>query len=112
MHIGLSRDYFYASVLELTHFNMASPNLLLMRGYGELLFTILTFENAHRPSALRGMLVEEAKEANKSKKGLYLIRVMHHKTGLTSGPAQIVVRPAVKDALFTFIRLAPGQKFV
>ena len=46
-----------------------------MRGYGELLFTILTFENAHRPSALRGMLVEEAKEANKSKKGLYLIRV-------------------------------------
>ncbi|CAK8682341.1 unnamed protein product [Clavelina lepadiformis] len=37
---------------------------------------------------------------------------MHHKTDLTSGPAQIVVRPAVKDALFTFIRLAPGQKFV
>ncbi|CAK8682338.1 unnamed protein product [Clavelina lepadiformis] len=41
-----------------------------------------------------------------------LQQVLHHKTDLTSGPAQIVVRPPVKEALFSFIRLAPGQKFV
>ena len=46
-----------------------------MRGYGEVLFTVLTFENAQRPSAVRGMLVEEAKEAEKAKKGYYVIRV-------------------------------------
>ena len=39
-----------------------------------------------------------------------MLQVLHHKTGLTSGPAQIVVRPPVKKALFSFIRLAPGKE--
>ncbi|CAK8682346.1 unnamed protein product [Clavelina lepadiformis] len=89
-----------------------SPGTEHMRGYGELLFAILTFENAQRPSAIRGMLVEEAKEVEKSSKGFYVIRVRiaGHIVGFPV--SQIVVRPAVKDALFTFIHLAPGQKFV
>ena len=41
-----------------------------------------------------------------------MLQVLHHKTGLTSGPAQIVVGPPLKKALFSFIRLAPGEKFV
>ncbi|CAK8687712.1 unnamed protein product [Clavelina lepadiformis] len=83
-----------------------------MRAYGEVIFTVLTFENAQRPSAVREMLVEEAKVAEKAKKGYYVIRVLHHKTGLTCGPAQIVVRPPVMEALSSFVRVAEGQKYV
>ncbi|XP_076820152.1 uncharacterized protein LOC143465639 [Clavelina lepadiformis] len=83
-----------------------------MRAYGEVLFTVLAFENAQRPSAVRGMTVDEAKAAEKGKKGLSVIRVLHHKTGLTSGPAQIVVRPQVMEALLTFIGMEEEQKYV
>ncbi|CAK8670999.1 unnamed protein product [Clavelina lepadiformis] len=58
------------------------------------------------------MMMNEAKAAEKGQKGLSVIRVLHHKTGLTCGPAQIVVRPPVMEALLSFIRVSKEQKYV
>ncbi|CAK8687714.1 unnamed protein product [Clavelina lepadiformis] len=68
------RSRYVSKCMRDMHLMIEHPGPARMRGYGEVLFTILTFENAQRRSAVRGMLVEEVKVAEKAKKGFYVIR--------------------------------------